>query len=364
MIVPSYDGACIKNVMVECIKILAGEPVAEWMPRLARDASRLVVVLLDGLGWEQYQDNQASLPTLSTFEAVPITSVAPSTTVSALTSLVTAQPPGIHGIVGYEMLIDGAVFNTLRWSIDGEDARSRVDPQQLQRHPAFSGNDVPVVTRASFLGTAFTEAHLAHTSITGYAVPSALAVDVWELAASHKLVYAYYEGIDTAAHAYGLGDRYSAELFHTDRFMRDLVAGLPSGTTVLVTADHGQVHVGDSLVQLEDDVTSHCWAYSGESRFLWLHAHEGHAGTLQGIARERYGEQAWVLSRDDVIAQGIFGPHITDDARRRLGDVALVAKGTVGFEQPYRRRKKPLICRHGSLTSAEMYVPLLAYRVE
>ena len=35
-----------------------------------------------------------------------------------------------------------------------------------------------------------------------------------------------------------------------------------------------------------------------------------------------------------MIDEGWFGPTVTDAARSRLGDVALVAKGTVAFHDP------------------------------
>ena len=44
----------------------------------------------------------------------------------------------------------------------------------------------------------------------------------------------------------------------------------------------------------------------------------------------------------------------------RLGDVALAAHEPVSFHDPADTGPFELICRHGSLTSAEMLVPLLA----
>ena len=51
-----------------------------------------------------------------------------------------------------------------------------------------------------------------------------------------------------------------------------------------------------------------------------------------------------------MIDEGWFGPRVTDAARSRLGDVALVAKGTVAFVDPDDGGPFELIARHGSLT--------------
>jgi hypothetical protein len=61
-----------------------------------------------------------------------------------------------------------------------------------------------------------------------------------------------------------------------------------------------------------------------------------------------------------VIAEGWFGPTVTSVAASRLGDVAVVAKGVRAFADPADTGPYHLIGRHGSLTSAEMLVPLLA----
>ena len=50
-------------------------------------------------------------------EGGAITTVAPSTTATALTSIATGLAPAQHGIVGYRMLVDDDVLNVL--ALDG-----------------------------------------------------------------------------------------------------------------------------------------------------------------------------------------------------------------------------------------------------
>ncbi|MEZ5180444.1 MAG: hypothetical protein R2702_00955 [Acidimicrobiales bacterium] len=65
------------------------------------------------------------------------------------------------------------------------------------------------------------------------------------------------------------------------------------------------------------------------------------------------------MSREQTIDEGWWGPEVTDAARQRLGDVALVCREPVSFSDPADSGPFELIGRHGSLTAAEMYVPLL-----
>ena len=65
------------------------------------------------------------------------------------------------------------------------------------------------------------------------------------------------------------------------------------------------------------------------------------------------------MTREDILAQGWLGPTVTEAARSRLGDVALVARRDVAFHDPQDTGPYSLIGRHGSATPAEMLVPLL-----
>ena len=65
-------------------------------------------------------------------------------------------------------------------------------------------------------------------------------------------------------------------------------------------------------------------------------------------------------TRDDLVANGWFGPRVSPDALARLGDVALVARGTAAFSEPTDTGPYYLVGRHGSATPAELDVPLLA----
>ncbi len=72
------------------------------------------------------------------------------------------------------------------------------------------------------------------------------------LAEGNRFVYAYYDGIDKVAHICGFGPHYDAELAFVDRLVADIAAALPAGAALVVTADHGQVQVGESVIALGD----------------------------------------------------------------------------------------------------------------
>lgn len=359
LVLPDYGGPCITNIVPALLG--PADELPGWMPTLLAEADQVVLLVVDGLGWEQLRQRRASTPTLATMVGGPITTVAPSTTAAALTSVTTGLPPGEHGLVGYRMVVHGEVLNVLRWATATGDARQSLPPGKLQPVPPFLGQRPPVVTRAEYRSSGFTGAHLDPARYVGYRTLSTLVTEVdRRLRAAEPFVYAYYDGLDKVAHEYGLGEHYDAELTWVDHTVDRLLAVLPRRAALVVTADHGQVDVGANLVEPARDVLALCAMQSGEGRFRWLHARPGRAGALLEAAGAAHGDDAWVVARDRMVAEGWLGPVVTDVALSRLGDVALVARRDVAFHDPHDTGPYHLVGRHGGLTSAEMYVPLLA----
>jgi len=362
---PDYGGACLSNVVPELLRP-PGRRTAPWLPEPLREARQIVLLVLDGLGWDQLGARREVAPTLAAMAGGPITSVAPTTTATALTSIVVGRPPADHGIVGYRLRVDGPehdlVLNVLRWRTALGDARETLPAASFQTLPSFAGHPAPAVTKAEFAATGFTAAQ-GIDRLCGWLTPSGIGVEVERLlAAGEPLVYAYYEGVDKIAHAHGFGAHYDAELAAADRLVADLAASLPAGAALVVTSDHGQVEVGDRVVELHEDVLGDAALLSGEGRFTWLHAAPGRLDALVARCRARYEEPglAIVRRREELIADGWFGGPLTDEVARRLGDVAIVAREPVAFLDPTDLGSAGLRCRHGSLTSAEMLVPLVA----
>ncbi len=332
-----------------------------WVPACAADAEQVVLLVVDGLGWEQLDTRRVLAPVLAGMDGGPITTVAPSTTATALTSISTGLPPGEHGVMGYRIAVHGEVLNVLRWTTAAGDARGSIPPTKLQPSLSFHGHRPPVITRAEFAESGFTLAHLDAVRFTGYRTLGTLVAEIGRLArAGEPFIYAYYEGLDKVCHEYGLGEQYDSELRWVDHLVASVLEVLPAGATLLVTADHGQVEVGDNVLELPSEVITHVSMQSGEGRFRWLHARAGRATALLEAATDQLGEHAWVRSRDEAIAEGWYGPTVSEAASSRLGDVLLAARRDVAFLDPNDTGPYKLIGRHGSLTSAEMLVPLLA----
>jgi hypothetical protein len=354
-VLPALDGASVAGI----VPALVGGHARNWIPEVARSAPAVVFLVLDGLGWDAVQQYGAVLPTLAGMEGGPITTVVPSTTATALTSISTGLAPAQHGVLGYRMVVAGEVLNVLRWST----AQSRPpDPFDVQRHTAFLGREIPVVTKAEFRNSGFSHAHLRGARIVGWSTTSVLVEHCVRLVESdERFVYAYYPGIDNVAHEFGLRNGfYERELAFADRLVGDLLSALPAGTALLVTADHGQVHLErDDWIELAP-LAPLIDVMAGDGRFRYLHAKTGAAKELAAAASEHVGAHAWVRTRAQVLDEGWIGTGATGTVPGRVGDVVLASRDASAFVDPALPVEVRLRSGHGSLTPDEMYVPLVA----
>jgi len=364
-LLPDFGGACLTGVIPGLFGCLYGNEAApSFMPANLADATQIVLLVLDGLGAEQLAARPHLAPTLTEGVGTPITSVAPSTTACALTSLSTGVPPATHGIVGYRVALGDEIMNVLTWTISGADARMRVPSGTFQPCVPFSGSPgpVPVVTRNDFGPTGFSAAHLGAADLHRWHTPAGLVTGVRGLLSSGaRFIYAYYEGIDKVAHARGLGEYYDDELVAVDRMVGDLLASLPAGAALVVTADHGQVEVGGRGEILGGDIMDAVTLLSGEGRFRWLHVRPGAQDTVVHAAQEHFGDVAWIRTREQIINDGWLGGVPSAAVASRMGDVALMPFVATAFLDPADTGELRLLARHGSLTPAEMLVPLLSW---
>jgi hypothetical protein len=355
-VLPALDGPSVAGI----VPALVGDRPAPWLPDCARAARQVVLLVLDGLGWTALEQHRARLPALGGLDGGPITTIVPSTTATALTSISTGLAPAQHGVVGYRMLVGGEVLNVLRWAV--HDSRRAPDPFDVQRHTSFLGREVPVITKSEFRHSGFTRAHLRGAHFLGWHTTATLVEHcVRCVSAGERFVYAYYPGVDTVAHEFGLHDAYfTRELEAADRLVADLRAALPDSAALLVTSDHGQVHLEPSSWVPLDDLAPLVEVMAGDGRFRYLHARKGAARELRAEADELVGDRAWVLTRAELLDAGWLGAGATGTVPGRIGDVVLAAHAPVAFVDPALPNEAHLRSGHGSLTADEMLVPLLA----
>ena len=84
-IVPEYGGANVRGIVPALLGPTTwATGLPSWMPDLVADARQVVLLVLDGLGWDQLQERRDIAPTIAGLAGGRITTVAPTTTSTAL----------------------------------------------------------------------------------------------------------------------------------------------------------------------------------------------------------------------------------------------------------------------------------------
>src|SRR5262249_44737336 len=217
------------------------------------------LLLVDGLGWGLLREHAGDAPFLASLAAgrEPIAAGFPATTAASVAALGTGVPAGVHGIVGTTFAIgDGLVLDALGWRTrDGGrmvDARKRFVPEEVQPLPtaleraAAGGTRVRLAVAERFRGSGLTRAVMRGGDLHGgFALGDLAVVALAGLTGdSPALSYAYHGDLDLLGHVYGPGSPpWRLQLSHVDRLAAAIAAGLPDRTALIVTADHGMVHV-------------------------------------------------------------------------------------------------------------------------
>ena len=151
---------------------------------------------------------------------------------------------------------------------------------------------------------------------------------------------------------------YEAEARSADRYVATMLERLPGDVALIVTADHGQVHI-DGWIELPEEVQAEVAVAAGDARFRSLYSYPGRASVLHERARAALESQAWVMTREELEASGWLGP-VSRTAAERLGDVIVIPHGPVGIYDPTLPGERGLRSAHGGFAPEEMLVPLRA----
>jgi hypothetical protein len=358
----SPSARSVVGVAGDLFAALRGE--SEVLPR----AESVVLVVVDGLGAISLRAHtgHARALTAGMVKKDVAQSVFPSTTAAALTSIVTGVWPGEHGLVGYRVLDasrDVLVNQLSGWETDGIDPLTWQSATTIFERVGRAGHESFAVGFAGYAHSGFTKATLRGAEFVAATTAAARIEVAYALAQEHpgSLVYCYLPEVDKAGHKYGIASReWIAALEDIDAA---LAARVPPAVGVLVTSDHGMVDVAaNRQVVLEEAHLRGVRHVGGEPRML--HAYlEPEVDTVEVIARWRADLEglADIVTREEAVLAGLFGPTVTPAASARIGDLLAIARGTwaVYDGTASDQRGRGMIGQHGALTPEERQVPVI-----
>jgi hypothetical protein len=396
---PDYEGRSLVNVPASICRWLGAPtigraPLADQLTAsLQEQYQNVILILMDALSlvrftklvetgklpiWENLMDNGI---------LAPLTSITPSTTAAALTSLWTGRGAIEHGIVGYEMWLKeyGMVVNSILQApmsfkgAAGSLEKAGFDPESFIR-PTLLGNHLSahVIDVYGFQHQSIARSGLSRMLLQKVKVnPFRSQADLWsnlrnlmeDKPGERKYIWAYWGEVDYFSHNYGPDDERTVnELVNfSDQlgslFLNQLEGGNRRDTLLILMADHGQIKTQPDP---HYDLSNHPGLTrrlhimpTGENRLAFLHMRPGQGEAVREYIERTWPEQFATLDPVFAVEAGLFGPGESHPRLfDRLGDLIVIARGNAYWW--WSNRTDHLFGRHGGLSAEEMLVPFLA----
>ncbi|WP_026404943.1 alkaline phosphatase family protein [Actinomadura rifamycini] len=362
--VPRYGTGTLADVSPSVLAAL-GVPGAANVLGLP-PAARVCVLLVDGLGWEQLRAHPDEAPFLTSLGGRAIDAGLPATTVTSIASLGTGLPPGGHGLLGLQVAVPeaGGLLNLLRWSDD-----AGVDPGEFQPVPTVYERAVADGVAVRYIGLwNLRRTPLSRATSRGaeYLPADALGELVGRAGAALRegdraYVTVYHSDLDATGHRRGVGSaEWRFQLRFVDLLVERIASVLPPGALLCVTSDHGMVDPGERLdVDRTPALLDGVAMLGGDARCRYVYAEPGARDDVLAAWRAVVGDRAWVVPREEAVADGWFGP-VAPGMAERIGDVVAVPHGGLAIvaseREPWLER---MVGMHGSMIAAERLVPML-----
>jgi hypothetical protein len=406
MLKPDYLGACLSNITPTIASLLGAKTDRPTLPKTVfgdteMDAvDKVVLFLFDGFrydDWRRRKDGFVGFMN-NAGNLAPITTVFPSTTAAALTSIATSLTPQEHCLPEWFVYLKEAdmVVESLPFSGVTERGRDsllrRLNPHVLFRgQTVFSALRKQGIDSASFLPRAIASSVYTKVSQRGSVVLPYLSASDLSLALRRQLelpdgprfIYVYWSSIDTIEHVFGATSQEASVEIDSVSFA--LKQGLlaradtrASGRTLLLaTADHGQIDVSPRKTRYLNRIKSLSDSYeispggrpilpSGGARDVFLHIKPERLEKIEEELSKRLAGFASIVRTETAIRAGLFG--INRPRKRfveRVGNLLILPhrKETLWYEFKDRGRFD-LKGHHGGLTHDELIVPLASARLD
>jgi hypothetical protein len=335
------------------------------LPELIAEVERLVVVeeksvvlvLFDGLG-TQFLDERA--PLLSSHQVATLRAPFPSTTTVSMATVATGLTPSAHGIIGHLLYWPelGRVINMLKF-VDLTGASVTLNFDSLLPAPNLwerlrtAGCHAVTVQPADFSTTPLSRVLYRGCRFVGAETIDQFIDRTVEAASiPRSLVFTYLPPVDYAAHVFGIESMEVADaLSWVSTVWEGIARRLPSGVSLLGTADHGVMGIADDQKLLIRDDRYRPLEFWGDPRAVMVR------GSMR-LTRELADLTGAKLVEPDEFRPWFGGEETHRHLDARVPDAVLLAPpDSVILPPGFDKRLRGY---HGGVEPVEVDIPLLA----
>jgi len=379
----------VANIMPTIFNLLGHAPqgyphlLAHLPTASPQTAQRVALLVVDSLGFKEL----ARSPLLSQLNqqyGTWVTSVFPSITSAALTSLYQGLMPAHHGIMGHVVWQEavGSLVDMLSLKREGAEkslVEEGFDVSQLALEKGLQHQHPLEISRVAILnktirGSGLSALSYGATPQYGFTDPLDAMNRLAEALNSMNQGWAslYFSHVDFLLHTYG-GDssQVGQSLTQLESLLHWLARRIKSSrlkdTVLIIAADHGQldIHTRIPLAGANLDwLLSHTrqLGFSGRVLHVYLDPNKASAPEVAAQLADLIGPADRLLSFDE--ARPLLGPVPNAEAiRQTLGDLLVVLQpghywDKTGTPLANPKYPTPVLSQHGGLAPHEMLVPL------
>lgn len=362
----------IVNLAATMAQFLGKTPRHPVLPQVAdqlkTDYKNVVYMVIDAMGDSVLKKNLHARSFFRTHQIDTVTSVFPSTTAAATTSLLSGLTPAEHGWFAWSVDFDGQVIEVFR--------NRNFYTREILADPEFVEKCLPYEKIYEGIHSDRAIYTCVHEKVSNIHSPHEIKYQtlgqmfrrLHQICAQpdKKFIYAYYSDLDTVMHEYG------TQVFRTrwliksiERHVKRLVKQHPD-TLFVITADHGQTNIAGFTYICDDPDIQDCLAHpiSLDPRGACFKIKPGQFDKFQK-AFAKYTDDYALFPTDELIQKNLFGAFDWHpDYRQYLGDFIAIGKDTgkmLVFKpgEQYHGNHHLYHGIHTGLTPEEMLVPVI-----
>jgi hypothetical protein len=349
------------------------------------DHARVVLVYFDAFGW-RFLERHADHPLFAGAEVERWSSCFPSTTTVHSTTIHSGLPLGEHGLYEWNILEPrlNRLVTPLWFCFAGDDRAGTLVDAGFTAHDLFPEQTLyrrllPVPSHVAMPGgiarSETSKLLLQPATVHPFDdTAEGLARLCSALAAEERAYGTIYLGeADALMHMTGPDAPEVAALME-EHLSAIAAAPWPEGTLVLLTADHGMEGISPERTSYVNVVWPELGQHmalgadgkplapAGSCRDLFLHVLPEWLDEVEVGLADRLGGVAEVQKVEALLAEGLFGPNVTEALTSRLANlVVLPAAGEAAYWLEPGRFEQRFLGQHGGLSANEMEIPLVSW---
>jgi hypothetical protein len=358
---PDYEKGSIVNLMSSIAAALGGKSSYRHLgildPGELSKSKNIVLFVIDGMGYSYLARNgRGSI--LRKHLRGKITSVFPTNTAVCGTTFLTGAAPQQHAVSGWFVLDSKIADLSDAIKTNSKNARPISDGLSAQSYLLFQKETAEKAYVKLAVGTG---------RLMSYGTLDELCSAIKRIIRSgddRKFIFAHWPGFDDLSHIHGPRSRSLKS--HFKELNQKLSAFLKSiensNTTLIFTADHGQVETNAKRIEPGNHpalMETLVVPPFGDPRVAFFRVRPAKKKDFESYVNRNLGKYCTMHKSRDLVDQGYFGKFTPSSIlHQRIGDYALITKGKYTIWAETNKTGKPNKGEHGGISDEEMFVPL------